>query len=437
MEKKEDNRGIVLSSSPTRISKSTIRALNQFRRTFSSPAVAEAMKAHHRYADIINPLGSVMQAQQEQMARLVNPVQAAYDDIYALIKPPIFPTYSDILQTDIWKSVSWQYEWFEALLPNWMFESPFQKLVEQSILWPTVPTLENVNVPFPTFFETDSEVLSTTIYGPQRGEHPVRPKNHMVESPACGEIPRAKKDDNSSPYLVAMEEYARRKNISPNQLVKLMDSFYKMNIGSTDSAPQALGIHVPDNTLDESLPIQIISSRAIFTDDGKFYRVLFKDKEMILEKSAGTETIRILTDHPDRAFSAIELRCLVKGQNTDLIPPFLTGEIDHKTLSDAKERLRDIEAELEQSKRWHDFGTVSRLENERNTILEEVHYCQDLKKQNASNNPEMEKARKAVYYNIDRALKSIQTDYPLLEKHLRICIKTGHSCSYSPTRHCH
>jgi len=106
--------------------------------------------------------------------------------------------------------------------------------------------------------------------------------------------------------------------------------------------------------------------------------------------------------------------------------------LDARARAAYKQRLKDLEAELEDAERVHDAERVDRLGAEIEFIRGELSAAYGLGGRIRQLAGSHEQARKNVTNAIRYTLARIEKVHPALGRHLRSAIKTGLFCSYRP-----
>ncbi|MFH1731566.1 MAG: hypothetical protein ABIF82_07935 [Planctomycetota bacterium] len=105
---------------------------------------------------------------------------------------------------------------------------------------------------------------------------------------------------------------------------------------------------------------------------------------------------------------------------------------DAAALKECKERLRDLEEEIEQAEAENNEGLVCGLKEERAKLVQYVQAGAGLRGRLRKVADSREKARKAVSNAISRAISVIFKHHDVLGRHLRNAIRTGNEVVYDP-----
>ncbi len=158
--------------------------------------------------------------------------------------------------------------------------------------------------------------------------------------------------------------------------------------------------------------------------DGEVWLLSFAGKEARVRDSKGMGDLARLVARPTEAIHVLELlgAPVVQRQSEETV--------DAKALRSYKQRLEEIDAELEGAERHADKGRVDKLGREREAILERLAADTGLRGRARKLNDPVERARKTVAARIRDALARIAAVHPELGKHLQQSTSLGVRCSY-------
>ena len=106
--------------------------------------------------------------------------------------------------------------------------------------------------------------------------------------------------------------------------------------------------------------------------------------------------------------------------------------IDAAARAAYKQRLLDLEDEIDTAARDSDLGRLASLQAERDFLAAELGAALGLGGRPRLSGDQVERARKAVAMRIGTALKGIEAGLPVLAQHLRNSVSTGRFCRYLP-----
>lgn len=139
--------------------------------------------------------------------------------------------------------------------------------------------------------------------------------------------------------------------------------------------------------------------------------------------------LRELVSRPGQQVFALDL----VGGDGPVVDETGVGELaDRQALAAYRDRLRDLDAEIDEARDWADSGRLEACLAEREALLGELRRASGLGGRPRTTGSSQERARVAVKKAISTAITRIaEVDEPL-SQHLRNSIRTGLACSYEP-----
>ncbi len=160
----------------------------------------------------------------------------------------------------------------------------------------------------------------------------------------------------------------------------------------------------------------------------KIWTLTYGDEQGSLPHVKGLADIAILVRHQGQEVPALELmgHSGASGTSDELI--------DLEALKAYRDRLDELEAEIDEATSDADFASIDRLAAERDQLLAEIRRTTGLggRIRTIANEP-AERARKAVSGRIRDAIRRLDNITPRLAAHLDRSIVTGLRCAYVPT----
>lgn len=139
--------------------------------------------------------------------------------------------------------------------------------------------------------------------------------------------------------------------------------------------------------------------------------------------------LRTLLRQPGHEHRALDLA----GQGHAVVEEHDLGEIvDKQALAAYRQRLADLQEDLEEAEQWDDTGRAGRARAERDALLEELSRATGLGSRGRVTGSSQERARVAVKKAISTAIARIADVDDQLADHLRRSVQTGLLCSYDP-----
>jgi len=158
---------------------------------------------------------------------------------------------------------------------------------------------------------------------------------------------------------------------------------------------------------------------------GALWQLAFAGREVSIPQSKGLADIARLLAAPDTDIHVLDLIDAAdrSGSGGDVV--------DRRALAAYRQRLGDLDADIEEAARHHDLERQARAASERQAILDELGRTTGTggRTRSFSNHP-AERARKAVSGRIRDAIRKLRPVLPELADHLERAIVTGTYCRY-------
>ncbi len=207
-------------------------------------------------------------------------------------------------------------------------------------------------------------------------------------------------------------------------------------------SPYPLAHHLPQLSVLTPPP-------SVFRHEGDYWTILHRETSFRLRHIRGLDYVAHLLQHPHVEIHVLDL--ITRAQPLPSSP--LTGcevafaesglqvaHADHgEALLDAKargayrQRLRELQEELEEARAWHDLGRAEKAQQELDFLSAELTRGCGLGGRPRQKASATERARVNVVKGIKAALAKIADHSPLLEHYLATTIKTGVCCVYTPS----
>jgi hypothetical protein len=147
----------------------------------------------------------------------------------------------------------------------------------------------------------------------------------------------------------------------------------------------------------------------------------------------GFRYLRLLVRQPGVDISALDLSDWAAGHPGTSAPEEAIGEvIDRQALAAYRERLDEIDAELDEVTIASDAGRLDRLQDERDALLAEVRAATGLGDRMRQVGGSAERARVAIRKAVAAAVDRLSDIDAGLGRLLRDCVHTGTRCVYQP-----
>lgn len=184
---------------------------------------------------------------------------------------------------------------------------------------------------------------------------------------------------------------------------------------------------------------------SLFRRKGGNWTVRFLSGEpFALKANAGAAYVHFLLSRPDQAVSAADLDAYWSSFHTAGRPAPAAGEIetdrsghdgpvlDKLGLRNCREEYERIEDELADAERNHDLGRIAALKAERQQLAGHVSRATKPGGRPVLVGDQQEKVTDRVTQAIRRTIKVIQKEDAALSRHLKMAIRTGTVCRYTP-----
>ncbi len=163
---------------------------------------------------------------------------------------------------------------------------------------------------------------------------------------------------------------------------------------------------------------------------GRKWRVTLRNRSVLVEDSIGMAHLAVLIANPRQEIGAADLVAGVAG-----LTPGEAGAaqpvLDHEAIAEYRNRLKSLEAEIEQPDA--DPARVARARAERDWLVAQLSSAAGFAGRTRAFPDQPERARVAVGKAIRRALGRISEADAVVGEHLRQTVHTGVRCSYWPS----
>jgi hypothetical protein len=211
-----------------------------------------------------------------------------------------------------------------------------------------------------------------------------------------------------------------------------------LGMNSLQLTPALLGESpLPGRRMDEPK-----AGEAIFRREGEYWSIVYEGEAFRLHDLKGLRYLARLLAEPGREIHALDLAAGESGRATGsrVAEPELrlsgfgdAGEIlDAKAKKAYRERLAELEEEVDEARGFADFERAARAEEERQFLVHELAQAVGLGGRDRRSASAAERARLSVTRAIKSALERIREQSPTVGAHLDRTIRTGTFCSYSP-----
>lgn len=161
---------------------------------------------------------------------------------------------------------------------------------------------------------------------------------------------------------------------------------------------------------------------------GEGWRAAYAGREVLLPDLKGLYDMRRLLAQPGEPVHCLDL--------AERAGDHFAGDaaLDERARSEVKERIRALQAELDEAEAMGDTGRAERARAEMDRLVEALAKALGLGGRGRRLGDAAEKARTAVTWRIRHAVRKIEAAHPELGRHLANSLRTGTFCSYQPER---
>jgi predicted ATPase len=213
----------------------------------------------------------------------------------------------------------------------------------------------------------------------------------------------------------------------PGSPFSLQPTAYSLSQSSALN-PQDFRSRIPDTqhpTLD---------TQYMFRREAEYWTLVFDGVGCHIEHTLGLQYIAHLLQHPRQDFTAV---FLATGNETPPEPvPTGSRTIDDgrgpQVTTAIRQRLTDLQEELAKAREFNDQGRVERLQEELETLTQELMQTLSSGRRRRATTSPAERARLNVTRAIRSTLKKIAVSHPSLGRYLTQTVKTGTTCVYTP-----
>lgn len=159
---------------------------------------------------------------------------------------------------------------------------------------------------------------------------------------------------------------------------------------------------------------------------GDIYELSFAGRTVHVKRSKGVDDLTRLLAEPGREFHCTELMGAAVEEPS-------TGElIDGDARRAYEQRIRDLQADIDEAEADHDYGRVDNAREELDALVDHLTASLGLGGRRRRSAGSAERARSAVTQRIRSTMRRLVELHPELGHHLDGSITTGTYCSYRP-----
>jgi pimeloyl-ACP methyl ester carboxylesterase/class 3 adenylate cyclase len=178
----------------------------------------------------------------------------------------------------------------------------------------------------------------------------------------------------------------------------------------------------------------------LFRREGEYWTVAFGGKVVRMRDAKGLGYLARLLRHPHREFHVLDLlvgdgpRGYDTAREDGLVAatPDAGAVLDEPAKHAYRDRIAELEAEIEEARRWNDLERTARAEGELDALTRELARAVGLGGRDRRAASDSERARVSVTKAVRGAVRRLEDQHPELGRHLTLAVHTGTFCTYDP-----
>ena len=178
----------------------------------------------------------------------------------------------------------------------------------------------------------------------------------------------------------------------------------------------------------------------LFRREGEYWTVAFGGKVVRMRDAKGLGYLARLLRHPHREFHVLDLlvgdapRANDTAREDGLVAamPHAGAMLDEPAKHAYRDRIAELEAEIDEARRWNDPERTARAEGELDALTRELARAVGLGGRDRRAASDSERARVSVTKALRGAVRRLEDQHPELGRHLTLAVHTGTFCAYDP-----
>jgi predicted ATPase len=167
---------------------------------------------------------------------------------------------------------------------------------------------------------------------------------------------------------------------------------------------------------------------AVFARVGDLWDVRFAGLAVHLRPTKGMEDLATLLAQPGKEVHCLDLTGAGAEQGSAGAP------LDAEARRRYEQRVRDLQADIEEAEAHHDIGRAARSQEELDALIDHLAAGLGLGGRGRPQAATAERARSAVAHRLRSTIRRIANVHPPLGRHLEVSVASGTYCSYRPER---
>ena len=178
----------------------------------------------------------------------------------------------------------------------------------------------------------------------------------------------------------------------------------------------------------------------LFRREGEYWTVAFGGKVVRMRDAKGLGYLARLLRHPHREFHVLDLLVgdaprandAAREDGLAAAMPDAGAVLDEPAKRAYRDRIAELEAEIEETRRWNDLERTARAEGELDALTRELARAVGLGGRDRRAASDSERARVSVTKAVRSAVRRLEDQHPELGRHLTLAVHTGTFCAYDP-----
>jgi len=178
----------------------------------------------------------------------------------------------------------------------------------------------------------------------------------------------------------------------------------------------------------------------LFRREGDYWTVAFGGTVVRMRDAKGLGYLARLLRHPHQEFHVLDLlvgaasrpEATAREDGLAASTPDAGVVLDEPAKHAYRQRIAELEAEIEEARRWHDPERTARAEGELDALTRELARAVGLGGRDRRAASDSERARVSVTKAVRSAVRRLEDHHPELGRHLSVAVHTGTFCAYDP-----
>ena len=177
-----------------------------------------------------------------------------------------------------------------------------------------------------------------------------------------------------------------------------------------------------------------------FRREGDYWTVAYGGQVVRMRHAKGLGYLARLLRHPHREFHVLDLlagearRASETTREDGLVAATQDAGVmlDEPAKQAYRRRIAELEADIEQARRWNDLERTAHVEVELDALTRELAGALGLRGRDRRAASDSERARASVSKAVRSAVRRLAEQHPELGRHLSLAVHTGTFCTYDP-----